>query len=53
MDTWASLEHKLRYKYEGEMPDDISTMLLNCAGTTTHLDEEMLMARNRLMNNHI
>jgi len=28
-------------------------MLLNCAGATTHLDEEMLMAHNRLMNNHV
>lgn len=53
MDTWASLEHKLRYKYSGEMPHDIGKMLLNCASTTSHLDEEMLMAHNRLMNNHI
>ncbi|MFR1708711.1 MAG: GTP pyrophosphokinase family protein [Clostridium sp.] len=49
MDTWASLEHKLRYKYRGEMPEDISKMLLNCAHTTAHLDEEMLVAHNRLM----
>lgn len=49
MDTWASLEHKLRYKYSGEMPNDISDMLLNCASITTDLDEKMLMAHNRLM----
>jgi len=49
MDTWASLEHKLRYKYSGEMPNDISEMLLNCASITTDLDEKMLMAHNRLM----
>lgn len=50
MDTWASLEHKLRYKYNGEMPQDISEMLLNCAHTTTELDTKMLIAHKRLMN---
>lgn len=50
MDTWASLEHKLRYKYHGEMPSDISEMLLNCARTTTELDTKMLIAHKRLMN---
>lgn len=50
MDTWASLEHKLRYKYNGEMPQDISEMLLNCARTTTELDTKMLIAHKRLMN---
>ncbi|MEG2654706.1 MAG: GTP pyrophosphokinase family protein [Clostridium sp.] len=50
MDTWASLEHKLRYKYNGEMPNDISNMLLNCAHTTAHLDDQMLIAHNRLTN---
>ena len=49
MDTWASLEHKLRYKYSGEMPNDISVMLLNCDNITAHLDDEMLMTHNRLM----
>ena len=50
MDTWASLEHKLRYKYNGEMPSDISEMLLNCARTTTELDAKMLIAHKRLLN---
>ncbi len=48
MDTWASLEHKLRYKYNGEMPDDISSMLLNCADITANLDDEMMNAHSRL-----
>ena len=50
MDTWASLEHKLRYKYNGEMPSDICEMLLNCARTTTELDAKMLIAHKRLLN---
>lgn len=48
MDTWASLEHKLRYKYNGEMPDDISHMLLNCADITSNLDDKMMSAHDRL-----
>lgn len=50
MDTWASLEHKLRYKYNGEMPDDISNMLLKCANITSNLDDEMMTAHNRLFS---
>ncbi len=48
MDTWASLEHKLRYKYNGEMPDDISDMLLSCADITSNLDDKMMSAHDRL-----
>lgn len=50
MDTWASLEHKLRYKYNGEMPDDISEMLLNCADITASLDDKMMTAHDRLFS---
>ena len=50
MDTWASLEHKLRYKYNGEMPDDISEMLLNCADITASLDSKMMSAHDRLFS---
>lgn len=50
MDTWASLEHKLRYKYNGEMPDDISNMLLNCAEITSSLDDKMMSAHDRLFS---
>ena len=50
MDTWASLEHKLRYKYNGEMPDDISEMLLNCADITANLDDKMMSAHDRLFS---
>lgn len=50
MDTWASLEHKLRYKYNGELPDDISDMLLNCADITSNLDHQMMTARDRLFS---
>lgn len=50
MDTWASIEHKLRYKYNGKLPDDINEMLLDSAKTTARLDEEMMMAHDKLIN---
>ncbi len=41
MDFWASLEHKIRYKFESEIPDNINTELLFCADMAAKLDEKM------------
>ena len=40
-DFWATLEHKMHYKFEGEGPDYISRELRECAGFVTLLDEKM------------
>ncbi|MFI3172149.1 MAG: GTP pyrophosphokinase family protein [Eubacteriales bacterium] len=42
MDFWASLEHKIYYKFEGNAPDYISTDLRECADMVSALDERML-----------
>lgn len=42
MDFWASLEHKIYYKFEGNAPDYISRELRECAEMVTTLDEKML-----------
>ena len=42
MDFWASLEHKIYYKFEGHAPDYISTDLKECADMIAALDEKML-----------
>lgn len=42
MDFWASLEHKIYYKYEGNAPDYISRELRDCAGIVSRLDAKML-----------
>ena len=42
MDFWASLEHKLYYKFEGNAPDYISRDLRECAKMVSELDEKML-----------
>ena len=41
MDFWASLEHSLRYKANGEVPDDISHELIQTASDIALLDRRM------------
>lgn len=41
MDFWASLEHKIYYKFDGEVPAEISRSLEEAAVTAARLDTEM------------
>ena len=43
MDFWATLEHKVRYKYGGEMPEHLSNELQVCAEQIHNLDERMYL----------
>ena len=42
MDFWASLEHKIYYKYEGNTPEYIKQELKECADLVAFLDSKML-----------
>ena len=42
MDFWASLEHKIYYKYEGNTPEYIKRELKECADLVAFLDSKML-----------
>ncbi len=42
MDFWASLEHKIYYKFEGHAPDYIRRELKECAELVAFLDKKML-----------
>ena len=42
MDFWASLEHKIYYKFEGDAPGEISQGLRDCARMVSDLDAKML-----------
>lgn len=42
MDFWASLEHKIYYKFEGNAPEYISRELRECSGIISMLDAKML-----------
>ena len=48
MDFWASLEHKIHYKFEGNVPERIKNELIECANLVTDLD-----ARMRTLNEEI
>lgn len=41
MDFWASLEHKISYKYSGAVPDDLVERLTAAARAADQLDHEM------------
>jgi len=43
MDFWASLEHKARYKYNGDIPDHLSRELHSCAEKIHELDERLYL----------
>ena len=38
MDFWASLEHKIHYKFEGNAPDSIRDQLVECSRIVSDLD---------------
>ena len=42
MDFWASLEHKMHYKFKGNAPYHIEKDLQDCAEIISALDEKML-----------
>lgn len=41
MDTWASLEHQLRYKKDIEFSEEMAQELLHCANISAELDSRM------------
>ena len=49
MDFWASLEHKIYYKFEGDAPDYISRDLRECAEMVSTLDEKMLSLNEAIL----
>jgi putative GTP pyrophosphokinase len=48
MDTWASLEHELKYKNKGVLSEDIQTQLTKCAATLAEVDEQMERIRHQV-----
>ena len=45
MNFWATIEHSLNYKYQGEFPDEIKKRLETTAKIALELDEEMRKIR--------
>ncbi|MCR5801124.1 MAG: GTP pyrophosphokinase family protein [Lachnospiraceae bacterium] len=49
MDFWASLEHKIHYKFEGDAPEHIKQELVDCAHLVSDLDEKMLQLNEEII----
>lgn len=52
MDFWASLEHKIYYKFEGKAPACIKDELKECANIISFLDEKMLSINESVKHYH-
>ncbi|QFQ92476.1 MULTISPECIES: GTP pyrophosphokinase [Lacticaseibacillus] len=48
MNFWATIEHSLNYKYQGEFPDDLKARLKRAAEASFMLDEEMSEIREEI-----
>ena len=51
MDFWASLEHKIYYKYNGDIPDNLTTEITGAAEVANELDLKMEKLNKEI--NHI
>ncbi len=49
MDFWASLEHKIYYKFEGNAPDYISRDLKECSEIVSMMDAKMLQLNQAIL----
>ncbi|WP_340002650.1 GTP pyrophosphokinase family protein [Oceanobacillus sp. FSL K6-0127] len=50
MDFWASLEHKIYYKYNGEVPQQLIMELTEAANVANKLDSKMEKLNNEVNN---
>ena len=50
MDFWASLEHKIRYKYDSKVPQEIKDELFDCSKIVDNLDDKMLKLHTKVHN---
>lgn len=50
MDFWASLEHKIYYKFEGNAPANIKKDLKECADIIGYLDHKMMSLNSEIQS---
>ena len=48
MNFWATIEHSLNYKYQGEFPDSLKARLKRAAEASFMLDKEMSEIREEI-----
>ncbi len=49
MNFWATIEHSLNYKYNGNMPEDLKKRLIRSAEAAFQLDKEMGKIRGEIL----
>lgn len=49
MNFWATIEHSLKYKYNGKMPAELKERLVHAAGAAHAMDKEMSLIRNEIV----
>lgn len=50
MDFWAFLEHKINYKFEGNVPQHIKDELVDCSIMVSALDRKMLSLNEQIQD---
>ena len=50
MNFWATTEHTLKYKYSGNIPEELQERLVYCAEAAFNLDKEMSTIREEIMH---
>ena len=50
MDFWATLEHKINYKFEGNVPQDIKDELVESSRMISDLDAKMLRLNQQIQD---
>lgn len=51
MDFWASIDHKIQYKFPSEIPEEVKNEMFNCAVDIRKLDEKMQQL-NEIVNKY-
>lgn len=50
MDFWASLDHKIKYKFSGDIPNEVNEEMYKCAMDIKSLDDKMLRINKSMQN---
>jgi len=53
MDFWASLEHKMNYKFEGNAPESLKQELVECAKIVSMLDDKMVTLNQEVQSYNV
>lgn len=52
MDFWASLDHKIQYKFPNKIPTEVKEELYNCSLVIQSLDRRMYKLNEKVRNNN-